>query len=206
MKEYFIELDDGRFLYGISGELPEEIMKGSVRVPADVIPNRKTFPIGSYVKFLDVGWTIISEGSCTQCMLGDTPSCKKYDCVFTNKIACNPVSPLKISPLSEKVPEEGTKHDKGKIRPGLIPPNVIEAIAEVLTYGAEKYSPDNWKQVEPERYNDALWRHYIAWKKGEEKDSESNLFHAAHFATNALFLLYFELVKKENKKDENNTD
>lgn len=98
------------------------------------------------------------------------------------------------------MPKEGLKYDAGKFRPGLIPPECIKAIAEIMTYGANKYAPDNWKQVEPERYIDALWRHYIAWQTGEQKDAESSYSHAAHFATNALFLLWFE-IEKEKAKD-----
>ena len=98
---------------------------------------------------------------------------------------------------AQTLPALGTKYDSGKLRPSLIPPEVIRAVVEVMTYGANKYSADNWKQVEPERYIDALWRHYIAWKTGEKNDAESGLSHAAHFATNALFLLWFELEKVE---------
>ena len=55
-----------------------------------------------------------------------------------------------------KATERGMKHDSGKIRPGLIPAECLKAVAEVMTYGANKYAPDNWKQVSPERYIDAL--------------------------------------------------
>lgn len=100
--------------------------------------------------------------------------------------------------------ERGIKFDSGKSRPGLIPAECIGAIAEVMTYGANKYAPDNWKHVEPERYIDALWRHYIAWRTGEANDTESSLSHAAHFATNALFLLWFEIEKETAKNAQNN--
>jgi len=95
----------------------------------------------------------------------------------------------------------GIKHDSGKLRPGLFPVECFEEISKVLTYGANKYAPDNWKKVAPDRYIDAMWRHYIAWRTGEERDSESGLSHAAHFATNAVFLLYFELEKKKGGRE-----
>ena len=96
----------------------------------------------------------------------------------------------------------GIKHDAGKLRPGLFPVECFEEISKVLTFGANKYAPDNWKHIDPERYIDALWRHYIAWQTGEERDSESGLSHAAHFATNAVFLLYFELEKQKREAGE----
>jgi len=99
-------------------------------------------------------------------------------------------------------PAQGQKFDSEKIRPGLIPPECLKAIAEIMTFGADKYSADNWKLVDPDKYVDALWRHYIAWKTGEDKDAESGLAHVAHFATNAVFLLWFEIEnnKKEDEK------
>ena len=99
-------------------------------------------------------------------------------------------------------PTEGLKFDSGKLRPGLFPVECFEEISKVLTYGANKYAPDNWKKVAPDRYIDAMWRHYIAWRTGEERDSESGLSHAAHFATNAVFLLYFELEKQKREAGE----
>jgi hypothetical protein len=69
------------------------------------------------------------------------------------------------------------------------------AVGAVLEYGARKYAPDGWKGVPDARarYADALLRHFSAWLDGERADPESGLPHAAHVATNALFLLWFEL-------------
>ena len=84
------------------------------------------------------------------------------------------------------------KFDNGKLRYGLIPPEATKALAEVLTYGAKKYKPDNWKQGEPARYMDALYRHLEAYRSGELTDSESGLSHLSHAITNIAFLIYFE--------------
>ena len=54
---------------------------------------------------------------------------------------------------------EGKKYDTGKLRMDLIPPEAERALAAVLTMGAEKYGPNNWRGVEPERYEAALRRH-----------------------------------------------
>jgi len=91
-------------------------------------------------------------------------------------------------------PTEGLKYDAGKLRYSLVPPVAIKGIAEVLTFGASKYGPDNWKLVDDaeERYLDALYRHLEAYRAGESHDPESGLTHLAHAATNVAFLQYFE--------------
>ena len=82
------------------------------------------------------------------------------------------------------------KADSGKIRPTLVPASLVFAVAAVRGYGTEKYGdPENWRKVEPERYEDALYRHWLAYLGGEEKDQESGLPHLWHLATNAAFLI-----------------
>lgn len=84
------------------------------------------------------------------------------------------------------------KADGGKIKPDLLfsgMPNALEAVAAVLTYGAQKYEAHSWKGVEMTRYEDALARHLLARKAGEVYDYESGLLHLAHEACNILFLL-----------------
>lgn len=91
----------------------------------------------------------------------------------------------------------GTKADSGKLRFDLLDPEFEEHVAQVLTYGAEKYEPDNWKKVDDpvNRYYAALRRHLNAWRKGEKTDTESKLPHLAHVAANVMFLLYFDKEK-----------
>jgi hypothetical protein len=95
---------------------------------------------------------------------------------------------------------KGEKYDKGKPRMELLPMNTLVEVAKVLTDGAEKYAPNNWKLVPEakERYTGALLRHIAAWMEGEKHDKESGLSHIAHVATNALFLVWFELNVKNN--------
>ena len=94
----------------------------------------------------------------------------------------------------------GIKHDGEKIRMDLLPFEALEAVAEVLTYGARKYSDNGWQTVEGKerRYLAALLRHLAARERGEARDRESGLLHAAHMAANALFILWFELQKEKN--------
>ena len=88
----------------------------------------------------------------------------------------------------------GLKFDKGKLRYSLIPPTATHAIAEVLTFGAEKYAPNSWQHVPNahERYLDALMRHLEAYRAGELIDPESLLPHMSHLLCNAAFLSYFD--------------
>ena len=82
------------------------------------------------------------------------------------------------------------KADKGKIQPTLVSPDLVKAVAEVRMFGTEKYhDPNNWKEVEPQRYLDALYRHLLAYIGGEECDLESGLSHLAHMGCNISFLL-----------------
>lgn len=85
------------------------------------------------------------------------------------------------------------KHDTGKPRPTLVPPSLIRAVAAIRGYGAMKYkSDDNWMSVEPQRYRDALYRHWLAYLEGEVDDPESGLPHLWHIATNVAFLIEME--------------
>jgi len=92
----------------------------------------------------------------------------------------------------------GLKFDTGKLRYSLIPPVATRALAEILTYGAEKYAPNNWQSVSnaEERYTDALLRHLEAYRTGEKIDLESGFSHLKHAITNIAFLLYFEDAKE----------
>ncbi len=96
----------------------------------------------------------------------------------------------------------GMKFDTGKLRYDLIPPEALRALADVLTYGAEKYAPDNWKSVPDAkaRYTAALYRHLEAWRSGEQTDAESGRHHLAHAITNVAFLIWFEEREKDNEQ------
>lgn len=85
------------------------------------------------------------------------------------------------------------KHDKDKPRPTLVPVGLIDAVTAVREHGCRKYhDPENWKQVEPQRYRDALYRHWLAYLRGERLDPESGLPHLWHLACNAAFLIEME--------------
>lgn len=101
--------------------------------------------------------------------------------------------------------EQGIKFDSNKPEYGLVPANALHEIVKVLTYGAQKYSRENWRQV-PERerrYFDAMMRHLWAVRRGELVDDETGISHYAHAGCCLLYLLEMELDPnvKENKQD-----
>jgi len=92
-----------------------------------------------------------------------------------------------------------TKLDTDKPMVSLVEADFILGIADVLTFGAKKYAPNNWKQAKEEdltRIKDSLLRHTLAFTSGEEIDPESGLSHTYHAACNLMFLDY--LTKKFN--------
>lgn len=94
----------------------------------------------------------------------------------------------------------GAKLDAGKADSSLLLSfgRALNAVAEIGTFGAKKYTRDGWESV-PEgfiRYTAAMMRHLLK-EKYEEDDPDSGLLHAAHAAWNALARL--ELMLREPK-------
>lgn len=86
------------------------------------------------------------------------------------------------------------KFDSGKPKLSLVPCEIIRAIAKVREFGVKKYKdPDNWKQVEAERYRDAMYRHLLLYIEDPYGiDEESGLPHLHHLACNVAFLCEME--------------
>jgi hypothetical protein len=105
--------------------------------------------------------------------------------------------PIANSSIDPHVP--GAKLDSGKARLGLVFGNfasALEAVGEVGTFGARKYTDNGWCTVPNgiERYTDALYRHLLAHARGKECDPESGLSHLAHVCWNSLAIA--ELTKR----------
>lgn len=84
----------------------------------------------------------------------------------------------------------GMKFDNGKPRMELISRVFLEELAKVLSFGAQKYEPWQWKKgFESDRLVGATLRHIHAYNSGETTDPESGLPHLAHAACNLMFLL-----------------
>jgi hypothetical protein len=103
---------------------------------------------------------------------------------------------LQLEP--DAAPWAGEKHDNGKPRFDLLPPAAVTEMAKVLTFGAKKYAPENWRKVPDAkaRYTAALLRHAFAYLGGETADTETQLNHMAHIMCCAAFLIELEEHKQ----------
>lgn len=91
---------------------------------------------------------------------------------------------------------EGRKDDLSKLRYDLIPFDSLEELAKVYTFGANKYEDRNWeKGIKYSRIIAALFRHVIAWCKGEIHDPETGIHHLAHAAWNCFAIVHFQKNK-----------
>lgn len=115
------------------------------------------------------------------------------------KITC----PVEQDPNGIPQHKPGAKCDLGKLRVGLMFKGfsrALLAVSEVVTYGANKYTPLGFLEVSDaiDRYDNAKGRHLL---KGyiEEKDPETELLHMQHEAWNALAKLEIYLRKKEKE-------
>jgi len=87
----------------------------------------------------------------------------------------------------------GQKFDSDKLRYDLLPPELLEEVARVLAFGAEKYSARNWELgMQWSRPFGAMMRHMWAWWGGEDKDPETGYSHLAHAACCIAFLVAYE--------------
>lgn len=88
---------------------------------------------------------------------------------------------------------EGIKHDGGKVRLELLPPEFLVATGLVLTFGAEKYGVRNWERgMKWSRVFGALMRHMWAWWGGEQRDPETGYSHLYHASACIAFLIAYE--------------
>lgn len=102
-----------------------------------------------------------------------------------------------INEYAPKKKETALRYNSGKPQLSLIDLSCLTLCAQVLAFGAEKYSRDNWKKgMKQTAILDSLLRHIAALQNGEVLDSESGLSHIGHIQSNALFL-----GSKNNEED-----
>lgn len=110
-------------------------------------------------------------------------------------------STLESDPNGTDQHEAGAKLDAGKIDASLLLMfgKALSAVAEVGTFGAEKYTRGGWQSVPNGiiRYTAAMLRHVLK-EEYETLDSDSGLAHDAHAAWNALARLELRLREEEN--------
>lgn len=90
-----------------------------------------------------------------------------------------------------------------KDRLSLLDIEYLKGTARILSFGADKYGVENWKECEDiTLYKDALLRHVLAYIGGETHDPETDELHLYHASCNLMFLQWFELNKVLNNKGE----
>ncbi|MEM0949568.1 MAG: dATP/dGTP diphosphohydrolase domain-containing protein [Pseudomonadota bacterium] len=113
--------------------------------------------------------------------------------------------------------DPGRKDDQGKDRIELVPPELIFAVARVLTFGAKKYADRNWeKGIKWSRVFGAAMRHLWAWWSGKQAtnknflfgptDDETKFSHLWHAACCVAFLIAFEDRQMDDFDDRPNPD
>lgn len=88
--------------------------------------------------------------------------------------------------------------DLGKPRYDLLSSIALDEWARVMTFGALKYDPNNWRKgMDWSRVIGSMSRHVAAFNAGQTIDPESGLNHMAHVMANAAFLLEYERTHPE---------
>ena len=83
-----------------------------------------------------------------------------------------------------------------------IPERVLVGVAQVLAFGAAKYSARGWEKGIPfSRVFAALTRHAAAVRRGDLVDDESGLPHEFHFWCNVVFLVAFTMRGRTDLDD-----
>ena len=82
----------------------------------------------------------------------------------------------------------GAKRRDLKPRFDLIPYEFLESVARVLTSGAVRYGPYNWKRGQKDFFLDA-WNHaFVHLQNFKEGDASED--HLAHLACNVAFMIW----------------
>ena len=100
----------------------------------------------------------------------------------------------------------GRKADQDKPRMDLIPPHAEKLMADVLTFGAKKYSPDNWRKVPDltNRYTATAMRHINDYRSGNSSDSETGIHHLAHAMCCLAFIIENDVLSEVERHAESN--
>lgn len=95
---------------------------------------------------------------------------------------------------ADESPKQATRHDTGKLKTHLMPPEWQLLLSQVLHQGSKKYDDNNWLLGMPaSKCLSAAERHLLKWKMGEAVDDETQLSHLGHAAWNLLALYSYEL-------------
>jgi hypothetical protein len=90
----------------------------------------------------------------------------------------------------------GLRHDTGKPRFDLMPPEAMEALARHYEVGARKYQDRNWERgMLWCRCFGSLMRHAWAWMRGDDFDQETGSHHMISAAWNCIALATYAMRK-----------
>lgn len=111
---------------------------------------------------------------------------------------------LEREPDGIKQHDAGAKLDSGKPDASMLLMfgKAFEAVAQVATVGAKKYSRGGWQFVAEgkERYTAAMLRHLFK-EHYEDNDADTGLLHSAQVCWNSLARLELQLRELDNEKD-----
>lgn len=100
----------------------------------------------------------------------------------------------RITSIKCRIFESGAKRDNNedKIRPDLISPLMLKALAKVLADGAKHYGDRNWEKGMPnEVLKESAARHYLSWMNNEIDED-----HAAKLIFNIMAWIHFRDIKQ----------
>ena len=103
---------------------------------------------------------------------------------------------LDMCDCSKSATLDPVKFDTDKPSLDLLPFSALVEVGKVLSFGAAKYAPNNWRSgngMAWSRLLAAALRHLFAWGSGEDKDKETGFNHLAHAAACVLFLLAYSV-------------
>lgn len=139
---------------------------------------------GRHVQFYD--WRGSYQYRCS-----DTQGCARFGRACNSREGAQ--NAFNIEADKDAPENEAKKFDEGKTRYDLIPPEALEQLVDILTFGAKTYGDRNWEKGLPYgRIFAATMRHLWKWWRGEDCDPESKLPHLAHAACNIFFLMTYE--------------
>lgn len=118
--------------------------------------------------------------------------CQSYDCNLI-PLSGDFCAVHRLANSRQKDLKVGAKFDSGKLMFELISPRAMRGLAQILTYGANKYLPRNWeKGIAFSRVYGATLRHLQdAWWEGENIDPETGYNHIYHALCNLMFLAHY---------------
>lgn len=95
---------------------------------------------------------------------------------------------------TNQIPDSANPKDvqaRKKVPIGLVPPALVIGAAEALADGARKYGAYNWRDIAIQYsvYIEAIERHTLALKDGEDIAADSLIHHVKHIAAGCAIIL-----------------